>query len=171
MASAASHLERTLGADFTPAVARALEKAGLNTSEEFPERLKLEELAAWIEVLRKQLYPGVPREEGLRRLGARALDGVGKSLTEQAGLAVLRVMGPERALQQAASKLGRGPLGLRVVSSSKRGAVLHVGRAFELSAFIAGLLEAFGAKLGLKDVEVETEPEDDDGATFRVSWR
>lgn len=167
----ATYLERTLGKDFTPAVAARLSEAGLDAQAPLPRQLKVAKIARWLEAIRAEVYPDLPPEEGARALGRRALDGLGHSFGETALLAFLRVIGPEKALAQAESRLRRTVLGLTVSESSRKAAVLHVNDAQGMPHFVQGLLEAFGPKVGAPDVQVEMEPDGKSGATYRVTWR
>lgn len=171
MTTVATHLERALKEDFTPELAERLSDAGLEVGEPLPKRLKIAEIARWLEVVREVVYAALPRGEGLRQLGQRALDGFGQSLAETAILAFLKVLGPEHALKQAEARLRRTPLGLTVTMEDRRNATVHVTDAQGMPEFVQGLLEAFGKRLGTKEIEVELEPDGARAATYRVKWK
>lgn len=167
----ATHLERALGEDFTARLARRLEDAGLELDRPFPSRVRVKDVVDWLELVREEVYPSLPRGEGLRRVGRRALDGLGRNFPEQAALALLRFVGPDRALKQAEGRFRDSSLGLRVIRKEKCNAEIQLADAQGMPEMIQGLLEAIGPRIGAMGTTVDFEPEGEKGAKFSVKWR
>ncbi len=162
---------KVLAQDMTPALTEVLKDNGLDLALSTPPEV---DVAVWnqcIEATAQALFP--EQDEPTRALGRHILASLeSRGLVKGPWLSVARLMGPKRALRQAAQFVERdknSPLKLQVRELASN--------VFEVTAhdaqqpsFLAGLLE--GVVLGLKGKNAKAEIASLDASTavFRLSW-
>ena len=117
------------------------------------------------------LFPQELPEAQLRSLGRHVIRSLeSRRVIRGPWLAMARLMGPRRALRQAAGHLHESPVALSVTERS-RSEVEIVVEELEQPEFLVGLLEAACTALGARHCRVTVEGRSATGTTFGVSWR
>lgn len=132
-------------------------------------------LSVWYEVLpyvSARMAPGLPQNEQVYRAACRFIQGFEQTVIGKAAFALLRILGPARALQRIERQFRNGnnysQTSLTAVSGSE-----FVLRCNEVRwpGWYQGIVTE-GLKLaGAKAPQVDCTQHDADGATFRVTWR
>ena len=93
---------RALKERLTPALIQELRAAGLDVERPLLPAYSRAVVNATIGIVARALYPTVPIEEAWYQIGKQYLFGTKKTTLGSATLALLRVMGPKRALNRLA---------------------------------------------------------------------
>lgn len=72
-----------------------------------PQDVAVERFAALVEFLARRHFPELPRDEALRRVGARLFHGYRSTVLGHVMLAALNMMGPDRVVRSAPHWVGR----------------------------------------------------------------
>jgi uncharacterized protein (TIGR02265 family) len=162
-------LVRALGPDLTPALSEKLRARGFDVNKKFPPAWPLEQVTGWLELIAAELYPQLPREEALKSVGRRFIEGWQATLLGSAAAQVMKVMGPRRSLERI-GRAFRTSDNFTEVSFEPLGATsaLVVITGQKLPTYAQGVLEAGMAivtrgTVTLQKVEGEV-------ATYRLDW-
>lgn len=129
----------------------------------------------WTNCLRiivEETYPGVPQEEGFRRLAARHVEGYGHTLFGRAVYRVMRLLGPRRMVQ-------RLPQTLRGTDNYTEAVLVEVGpAAFEMRmnsvmdapGYAEALFESMLRVAGAESPQVVQTEVADGHTTYRLTW-
>ncbi len=154
-----------------PALAQQFKKHGVD----FDRLLPAYPLEAWLQSLvltLDTLYPGQPVDESTFQLGQRLFDSYGETVIGRALMAMLRILGPRRALL----RIDRN---FRTMNNYSSTVLRELGpNQFELDVnlvqyphYYRGVLEAGLRWAGAKDVSVRVLRHDPAKvATFRLEW-
>jgi uncharacterized protein (TIGR02265 family) len=163
---------RVLGPELSPALRAQLLAEGIDlAAPEVPSTYPRETWYRAVDLTAAALFPGEAGPEALRRLGRHVLEALrARGMLKRTWLVAGRLMGPRRALLQAASYSARGPVRLEVV---------ELGHSrFEVWAeesrqpeFLAGLVEGACQLLGGRSPRVEVVGSRGDGVVLDASWR
>ncbi|GMU58250.1 MAG: hypothetical protein AMXMBFR34_00130 [Myxococcaceae bacterium] len=154
-----------------PTVA-ALKAAGIDPQAELKPSYPLPVFHAVVKLLAQRLFPEAGPEEQLRRLGRQFMDGYALTMVGRAMVGMMRVIGPQRTLDRLSRQFRTGNN-----FSETRVEELGPGQS-ELwcnqvtwPSWYEGIVARGLEFAGGKDVQVQLIRRDDDGATFRVTWR
>lgn len=127
-------------------------------------------------VAAEHLWPELPREQGLRRLGGLTVQGFQKTVLGSITLAAIRLMGPDRLIKQLPKRYFSG-------QNYGSGRVEQVGpRHWEVhyldlppgletnTPFVCGAVEAAVALTGVRDPHVVVAREVENGFVMDVTW-
>jgi uncharacterized protein (TIGR02265 family) len=164
-------LVRALGADLTPALSAKLKAAGLDLSKPLPPGWEPARVHGWLELVATEVSPDLSRDEALRRLGRRFIEGWRSTLLGGAAAGVMKVLGSRRALQRVgrAFRTGDNFTDSVVDFVGPTEAVITVtGQPFP--AYVQGILEAGAAMVGVEGVVV-IEDVKGEVVKLRMTWR
>lgn len=121
----------------------------------------------------EEAFPGVPTQEGFRRLARQHVEGYGRTLLGRATLRVLRLLGPRRMVQ-------RLPNVLSSTDNYTQGTVLErEPGAWELTlnsgghppGYIESLFESILEACGAREPRVRRLSSTPDSSTWLLSWK
>lgn len=124
-------------------------------------------------VIVEETFPGVPVQEGFRRLARQHVEGYGRTLLGRATLRVLRLLGPKRMVQRMPN----------VLSSTDNYTVGTVRErepsAWELTlnsngqppGYIESLFESLLEACGAREPVVKAVASSPDSSTWLLSWK
>jgi uncharacterized protein (TIGR02265 family) len=164
--------QRVLFQDLSAELITQLAGAGLDLSAQIAESYPRRVWHRSIELTADSLFPEVAHEKRLRKLGQHIIQSLeSRRLVKGPWLAMAKLMGPRRALKQAA-ELGapNSPIRLELKERSSREVEITIAED-QQAEFLAGLLEALVAALGGKSPHVKVESVTKGHAVFAASWR
>ncbi len=162
---------KALAADLTPALIDQLVALGVDVSVPLHASYARPTWCQAIAVTAAALYPAEPPEAQLRRLGVHVMRALKeRDLIKGPWLSMAKLMGPRRALRQAADFAKDGPLALTLVEKGKHEVEVSVEEG-EQPEFLAGILEGAVALLGGKDPVAEIALRGEHATTFLLRWR
>src|SRR3954466_2172101 len=89
---------RGLVGRITPALSAKLRELGLDLDQKLRPTYPREAWSRMLEVTVAELFPAVSRQEGFRRLGALAVNGIGNTMIGKVLVQMARLMGPRRSM-------------------------------------------------------------------------
>jgi uncharacterized protein (TIGR02265 family) len=155
----------------TPALKQRLKAAGFDCDDVKPQYPK-EIFTPCVEAAREALYPGLPREEGLFRLGESLVEGATQTVMGKAMLSMGKLVGPEKTLLRSHLQY-RGGTNFTEVRLSKLGERHYefwMNDGAEIPQFGAGTLAATIKYTGGKDVRVVAAKIEPPALTFDIRW-
>ena len=143
--------------------------AGVNVNAPAAAEVAKEIWYQAIELTAAALFPG---HDGQRRLGRHVLDSLqSKKLVKGPFLTMAKMLGPKRALKQAAQYSDAfSPVPLRLEERDGKEVEVHADEGHQID-FLAGLLEGLVAALGGKDVRVLVDSQTSEKTVFVASWK
>ena len=162
-----------LGNRLTPALKAKLKGLGLDLDARLRPTYSRDLWARGLELTVDELYAGVPREEGFRRLGHVVLEGTAKTLIGKTILSMAKLMGPRRAIPRlpgAFSSLNNFVL-CRPTELSPNEYELWLSDCYNHPSYMKGGLEAALTATGAKELVVEQTAREGESVTFRVRWK
>lgn len=82
----------------TPSLSSKLRALGLDLDHKLRPTYPREAWTRMLEVTVAELFPNVPRDEGFRRLGEKAVNGIGYTMIGKVLVQMAKLMGPRRSL-------------------------------------------------------------------------
>ncbi|MBL8916316.1 MAG: DUF2378 family protein [Archangium sp.] len=130
--------------------------------------------ATWekgLPIAARRLFPALPRDEALYALGQKTIDRYKEGVIGLALFALLRVIGPMRALARTRRNF-RTANNYTECRLTVRGPkeVLMWMNELDFRAYTAGVVQAGTALTGAKNVKVEVQGVEGDGTNFLVTW-
>ena len=166
-------LLRGLEPDVTPRLKQRLKAAGLDLDAKLPPAWPAERLREWLDACADEVYPGQPREQALRAIGRRFIEGWQRTLIGAASAKLLKLVGPRRTLERLtrAFRTGDNFSETSVLFPSDRVGVVTV-RSQRLPHYIAGILDGGVAMLEVDGrVAIEDAGDGEHGSMrFRIEW-
>src|SRR5687767_12660433 len=96
---------RGVGKDLSTEGRRKLKEAGLDLAAKPAATYPLDVVRGWMELVRQDLYPGMPRARADELLGRRLVTGFGETLIGKATFSVLKLLGPVRTIRRVDENL------------------------------------------------------------------
>lgn len=162
---------QALRADLTPSLKARLKEEGLDVDKlqpAYPRRV----FSRCCRIAAEALYPDLIREEALRLLGRRLIEGYSLTLIGRAVMGVFKLIGVRRGLERLTRAFRNGDN-----YTETRFILLEPGRADVTfnqvngqPTFTQGMLEACLDWVGARDSRVMVMREEGDGAVFRLTW-
>jgi uncharacterized protein (TIGR02265 family) len=124
-----------------------------------------------VHIAAADLFPGVPRDEAVRRVGEMSLDGYASTLVGRGLFGLLRVLGVRRSILRLARNMGGGTNFLQA-SAEALGPTdfrAEISDVTGLPTFYQGVLGRAAALLG-QAVQVDIERGDPPGCIYRLHW-
>lgn len=160
-----------LGPLFSEVTRQRLKAAGLDMKK-LPPAINARAMIPFMEIIAGTAYPDLAREEQLRMLGLSAIRGWQHGLLGSAAAAMIRVIGPRRAL----TRLDRAFSTTNNFSRAKteligdKEALVTINDVQGLPTYWKGIFEAALELLALEGtvtIDHQVPPE----ATFRIAWK
>jgi uncharacterized protein (TIGR02265 family) len=164
--------QRVLFADLSADLITALAGAGLDLSVPLQEAYPRPVWYRSIELTADSLFPDAEPMSRQRRLGRHIIDALeSRKLLKGPWLSMAKLMGPRRALTQAAEMGAQySPVNLSVRERSSKELEVTVSED-QQPEFLAGLLEGLVGVLGGKAPSVKVESAGNGRAVMAASWR
>lgn len=162
--------QRILGGALPEQLIEALKSAGLDVLQPSPPQVSRDVWDKAIELTANQLFEGDALAQ--RKLGRHLLDTlVARNVLKGPWLSMARLLGPKRALKQAAERSEHySPVSLSLVDLGGKAVEVHAGDARQTD-FLAGLLEGLVWALGGREVQVRVARATPDDVAYSVAWR
>jgi len=162
---------KVLGPELTPELLEQLAGIGVDLSVPFHPAYPRPTWYRAIALTAAALYPKEEPPSQLRHLGRHVIHALKeRDVIKGPWLSMARLMGPRRALKQAADFAKGGPIHLALTEKGKHEFEVHVeeGQQPEL---LAGLLEGAVTMLGGKEPRAEIAAHSEHATTFLLRWR
>lgn len=160
-----------LGPRFTAETRRKLKAAGLDVAK-LPPAIAADAMVRFTAIIAAGAWPEEPQSEQYRRLGLAAIRGWQGTLLGSAASAMIRLIGPHRAL----TRLDRAFSTTNNFSRAKtellgpKEALVTINDVQQMPTYWQGIFEAALELLALEGtvaIDHQTPPE----ATFRLTWK
>jgi uncharacterized protein (TIGR02265 family) len=152
--------------------AARLRAEGMDLSKKLLPAYSFETWKRCLEIAVMDLYKGLPRPEGYRRLGHDVVQGMCKTVIGRAMVSVARLLGPLRALRRLDHNLHSADnyVQARLTELSSNWCEVWINEVMEQPAYYQGILEACLEMAGARAIRVELIGREDSGASFLVQW-
>ena len=162
----------SIARDLTPRGRRRLEEAGLVLGKKLRAEYPLETVRGWMDILRQDLYPGMPRERADELLGRRMVEGLAQTLLGRALVPILRLLGPARAVRRMEENMRHltnfTRLQMRLTGDDE--AEYWIEEPGISSDYTRGEMLAIFEAIGYPRTTVDLVPGTSPGFTFRIRW-
>ncbi|WP_370458907.1 DUF2378 family protein [Aggregicoccus sp. 17bor-14] len=164
-------LLHALGPRLDAGCAARLLQVGVNTEAPLLDAYPVSVFAAALRVAAGALAPGLPEEEGVRRVGRCFVQRFSETRLGRAGLTLARLMGPEYLVRHfgQAIRLGDNYTQVHAQQQAPRHFLVTVHPA-QLPGFYVGLFEEGLRALGASAVEAQLHALHGEGFVFSVRW-
>jgi uncharacterized protein (TIGR02265 family) len=171
--SSAEGLVHAFRARISAECIRQLELAGLEVDQKLKTKYPRQAMDAWIRILAADLYPSLSFDDACVRLGEDFLDGWAQTLAGRALTAVLRVLGPAKAIEKSAAgfRAGDNYTTVEIVALADNAFQLTFAEVGETPRFKCGILQAAARQAGAEQPRAELTEYDGHRAVYRISWR
>lgn len=140
----------------TPQLSAKLRELGLDLDQKLRPTYPREAWTRMLEVTVAELFPGVSREEGFRRLGEKAVNGIGHTMIGKVLVQMAKLMGPRRSMlrlpQSFTSMNNFMKMELQEVEPTHF--VVHVDQTYGHPAYVLGAMQAAMSLADAKDLKV-----------------
>jgi uncharacterized protein (TIGR02265 family) len=160
-----------LGARVTPELKAQLVGVGINLDRLEPG-YPVETVHKALELVQKQLFPDLTKEQALHELGVLSMRGYTDTFIGKALIKVLQLIGVRRSLLRTHLSMSAGNNYLQTTSTVVHDhcVELHFNDISGMPAFYQGLLEE-GARLAhAKNIRTTSVPVPAPAHTFRIEW-
>jgi uncharacterized protein (TIGR02265 family) len=164
-------LSRAIAHRMTPQLALRIGKAGVQLQKKLLPAYPLPVWEACVEACAEEVFPGLTPNDAYFQLGRLFIDGYRQTLIGGAVLAMVRVVGPKRALQRATRSFRSADnyTDAKVEAISEKTMDLWVNEAGNHPTFTQGILAA-ALELTAPNVRVELRSIDGRSCVYRCSW-
>ena len=151
---------------------RLLREAGVDFRRALLPAYPAATFARVVQVMGEELYPDVPRDEALRRMGRRVLKGYLGTFIGRSVVTVARLVGVRRTLRQMTKNFRSSDnFTVAEVEEDGPGAMrVWLNDALGMPAYYAGFFEVVVEGSGGKVVRVLVERSEPPAVTLRVEW-
>jgi uncharacterized protein (TIGR02265 family) len=165
-------LTHTVGKRMTPALKEKLKGVGIDPDQLKPAYPKI----VWqkvIDVLCLALYPGLPKNDAMFKLGTEMVEGYRSTLFGKVLMQMTRVLGPRRTMERAGANFrsGNNFSEFRLTKKSETEYEMWMNEVSESGPFTQGALIGLLKVSGAKDVAVDLRPDVGAAVTFAVRWK
>nr|WP_228530592.1 MULTISPECIES: DUF2378 family protein [Myxococcaceae] len=164
---------RGLASKMSPELKGRLREEGLDLERPLAAGYPAERFARWVRIASEVLYPGLPEEQALRRVGRHFFSGYMDTLMGKALAPLMRVLGPRRTLERMERNFRSGSnyIAVRTEAAGPTEMVLHFNDVHRIPGYFAGVIEQGAEVTGAKGTIVEVLPAPAPGCALRVRWR
>lgn len=155
----------------TPRLGQRLLAAGIDLRKLAPAYPE-ESWAKAVRIAAEEVYPQLPFDEAAWRLGEDSIRGFSSTMIGQATIALLKVVGPKRALTRIERSFGSGNnyLETKVTERGPADVEIWFSDVHQQPGLYGGILRGVAALLGAKSMSVDLVSSEGAGATFRLRW-
>lgn len=165
-------LYQEVRAGLSPAAHDRLREVGVDFRRPLLPAYPAGTFARVVQVMAEELDPGVPRDEALRRMGRRVLDGYRSTFIGRSVARIARLVGVRRTLQQM-TKNFRSSDNFTVAEVEERGphaARVWLNDAMGMPTYYAGFFEVVVEASGGRVVRVQVEESQPPAVVLSVEW-
>lgn len=161
-----------LGSMLSPPQRQMLRAAGLDLDKPLRPGYPATDFHRWIGLAAGAVYPGLPREEAVRRVGHRAVAGLEEGLIGKALAAGLKLIGTKRSLQRIERifKNNNNYQVATLVELTETHARVQLNQVFGLPSYYQGLFEGAVTAIGAKEPTVTILASPPPGVTLHIGW-
>jgi uncharacterized protein (TIGR02265 family) len=163
---------QALGPRMTPRLKERLKAEGLDLDAPLAPAYPRRVFSRCCQAAVEELYPGLPRQEGLHRLGRDLVDGYTRTAIGRALAKLLGVFGIERALGQLTRvfRSGDNYTESRMTRVGERRAEVWVSQVNGQAEFTVGALERGLELVGARGLSVRVARLEGEGCVIGVEW-
>jgi uncharacterized protein (TIGR02265 family) len=163
---------RGLAGRITPRLQARLKEAGLDLNVPLRPAYPRLVFSRCCLLAAEELYPHLPREEGLRQLGRVQMEGYAHTLVGLATFKLLNVLGMKRTLGQLtrAFRSGDNYTQTRMTLLEEGHAELWLSQVNGQPTFSLGILETGLQAAGARGLQVRILREEGEGCVYEVRW-
>lgn len=160
-----------LGERVTPELKVRLKAAGLNLDAKLLPAYPFDTWMKVLELTCQVLFPALPMDQAMFRVGESLLDGYQKTFLGRAVLGMVRVLGPRRTLVRATQNFrsGNNYTEAKVTEVDVNVHDLWMNEVGPWPTFTAGIIHAAMKATGVAP-RIDILQHDGHACTFRVSW-
>lgn len=162
---------RGLGSRVTPPLKARLRDAGLDLDAKLLPAYPFEVWMRTLEVTARGLFPELPVEQAMFRVGESFIDGYRETFLGRAVLGMIRVLGPRRTLLRATQNFrsGNNYTDTKITEVDPTTIDLWMNEVGPWPTFTAGIIHAGMVATGATP-KIDIRDHDGHACTFRVSW-
>lgn len=155
----------------TPKWAERLRVAGLDVNQKVKPAYTRHQWREFIFISAEELFEG-PLESRLEQLGAAFIDEYAQTFLGRAVAAVVKVIGPKRAVERMTKSLrsGNNYSQTRATFTGPRRAEFWLNETLGAPSYICGALTAVLRLTGAPNVRIRTMATEGTAATFEIEW-
>ncbi len=163
---------RGLDALNNPVLLAKLKAKGLDLSRPLEPAYPASLVAACLQVAAEVVYPSVPKDQALNRVGRAFFRGYTDTMMGKAMLALMKIIGPMRTLErmQRNFRTGNNYIETRFRVIGQTHAELWFNQVYGAPTYIQGILEAGAVAIEAKDMVVTFREAPESGTWFNLVW-
>jgi uncharacterized protein (TIGR02265 family) len=156
----------------TPALKEKLKAVGIDPDQLKPSYPK-EVWQKVIDLLCANIYPGLPKNDAMFKLGTEMVEGYRSTLFGKVLMQMTKVLGPRRTMERAGANFrsGNNFSEFRLTKKSETEYEMWMNEVQESGPFTQGALIGLLKVAGAKDVAVDLKPDVGAAVTFSVRWK
>lgn len=169
----AAMFQRALGDRITPELRDRLRLAGIDLERPLLPAYRLDTWMTCLALAAEVVFPGMPAEDGLRKLGERMVEAYAETAIGRALFALSRVLGPRRTLDRASQSFrsANNYSETRISEAGPGTYDLWMNEVGPHPTFTAGLIAAGMRHSGARELRVDVQSFDGHACTYRVQWK
>lgn len=164
---------RGLGGKIPAGLKEQLRREGLDLDRKLLPAYPVETWERCLGLTAKTFYPGRSDTEAMQLLGERHIAGFHETMLGRALAGVLKLMGPRRRLSRTRQnfRAGNNYQEVRITDVSPTEVDMWLNERGMLRYFKLGIILGSARAVGELDTKVVLKHFDDEGVTYRLSWR
>ena len=164
--------KRALRGRMTPELKQELRALGIAADGPFLAAYSIDVWMKGVRLTAATLYPELTFEQAAWRLGEDFVNGFAETTIGRAVFALLRLMGPMKALARIERnfRTGNNYITARFTQLGPTSAEIRLNEVHGEPWFNAGILKGGGKLVGAKDMVVEYTLPEGGGCTYRCRW-
>ncbi len=132
-------------------------------------------LSVWrpsLDIVVRELYPNLQRDEALRRLGQQMVLGVSETVLGRGMLALGRALGPRRLLMRMNHNFRNADnyVQMQLTELSPTAYEVWINETLGMPSYYQGILEAALGATGVREPRVRSVRVEGGSATYHVEW-
>lgn len=163
---------RGVGRELSAAAHGRLRAAGLDVTRPIPATVPAEQLRRWMDILREDLYPGMPVPRADELLGRRFVTGFAQTLVGKATVQILRLLGPARTIRRVDEQMRQlnNFTRARLELTTPERADYHLNEPAISAAYARGSVHQLLIELGLTHSRVEEVACEPPAVHLQLTW-
>lgn len=163
---------RGLVGQVTPSLSTKLRGLGLDLDQKLRPTYPREAWTRMLEVTVAELFPDVSREEGFRRLGALAVNGIGHTMLGKVLVQMARLMGPRRSMLRLPHSFTgvNNFMKMELQEMAPNHFRVHVNETYGHPAYVQGAMQAAMSLADAKDLKVDIVDSTAQKVSVDVRW-
>src|SRR6185295_10580293 len=148
---------RGLVGQITPSLSAKLRGLGLDLGQKLRPTYPREAWTRFLEVTVAEIFPNVSTEEGFRRLGAVAVNGIGHTMMGKVLVQMAKLMGPRRSMLRLPDSFTamNNFMRMELEEVAPNHFRLHLNETYGHPAYVQGAVQAAMSLADAKDLKVD----------------